>query len=172
MTETQTARPASTKPPGPASKLGIWVMAGTLVIDQIAKWIAEATLDVNSVVDILPMLSLYLTYNTGMAFSFLRGTDSTLMLGLVIIVTLVVLTLWARANEGGRLATLGFGLIIGGAVGNIIDRLAYGHVVDFLRLYIGDRTLFVFNLADFALTLGPVVLIVAFLRAGRTPDAT
>lgn len=172
MTEIQKTDTPSAKPPGPASKLGIWIIAGTLVVDQIAKWIAEAALDVNNVVDLVPMLSLYLTYNTGMAFSFLRGTDSTLMLGLVIVVTLVVLTLWARANEGGRLATLGFGLIVGGAVGNIVDRLAYGHVVDFLRLYVGDRTLFVFNLADFALTLGPFLLILAFLRSGGAAKAS
>ena len=57
--------------------------------------------------------------------------------------------------------------IIGGAIGNAIDRFAYGHVIDFLYLHIGDRTLFIFNLADVALTLGPMVLIVAYLFLPR-----
>lgn len=168
MTETPPP-PSTTAPPGPTSRLGLGVIVGVLAIDQVSKWVAEATLDVNVVINLLPILALYLTYNTGMAFSFLRGTDSNLMLITVGLVTAIVLMLWVRSKEGGRLATVGYGLIIGGAIGNIVDRVVYGHVVDFLMLHIGDRTLFIFNLADFALTVGPLLLIVAYWRAGRKP---
>ena len=167
MTQAATEALAN-KPPGPASRLGIWVIAGTLAIDQATKWLAEASLEVTVVVDLLPILALYLTYNTGIAFSFLRGTDSDFLLVTVIMVTIIVLILWARSREGGRMAAIGFGLIVGGAIGNIVDRLTQGHVVDFLLLHIGDRTLFIFNLADFALTIGPLLLIVAFLRSARS----
>lgn len=150
-------------PPGPGSLLGAGVIAAVLAIDQATKWAAEQMLEMGVVVDILPILAFYRTTNTGIAFSFLRGADGTLTLIAVSIITLIVLVFWARSREGGKLAAVGFALIVGGAVGNIIDRIAYGHVIDFLLLHVGDRTLFVFNLADFSLTLGPIALIVAYL---------
>jgi signal peptidase II len=118
---------------------------------------------------VLPILDLHYTQNTGIAFSFLNSTNGTVLLGVVVAITVIVLIFWVRAREGGRLATLGFGLIVGGAVGNIIDRLMNGYVVDFLVLHFGDRDMFVFNLADSALTLGPIVLIVAYMFAPRRP---
>lgn len=165
---TDTPRPArSIVPPGPASRFGITVMAGTLIVDQVTKSVADATIEPGRFIDILPILQLYLTYNTGIAFSFLRGSNSTLLLIAVIVVTIAILVFWARSREGGKLAALGFAFIVGGAIGNIVDRLVYGHVIDFLLLHIGDRTLFVFNLADVALTLGPILLVIAFLLPQR-----
>jgi len=154
-------------PPGPASRFGISVMAGTLIVDQVSKWIAVATIKESAPQAILPILDLYYTENPGIAFSFLRGSSPTLLLLAVVAVTIAILVFWARSRDGGKLAALGFGLIVGGAIGNIVDRLIYGHVIDFLHLHIGDRTLFVFNLADAALTLGPILLVIAFLLPQR-----
>ncbi|MCC6734709.1 MAG: signal peptidase II [Bauldia sp.] len=154
-------------PPGPASRFGISVMAGTLIVDQASKWIAVATIKESAPQAILPILDLYYTENPGIAFSFLRGSSPTLLLLAVVAVTIAILVFWARSRDGGKLAALGFGLIVGGAIGNIVDRLIYGHVIDFLHLHIGDRTLFVFNLADAALTLGPILLVIAFLLPQR-----
>ncbi|MHA1559747.1 MAG: signal peptidase II [Alphaproteobacteria bacterium] len=167
MTETDAETLIRAKPPGPTSRLGIWVLAATLAVDQATKWIADASLELNMPADILPILALHLTYNPGIAFSFFTGANSSVLLAAVVVVTLVVLVLWARASEGGRLATVGFALIVGGALGNIVDRLIYGHVIDFLRLHVEDRDLFVFNLADFALTLGPIILVAAFIWGPR-----
>lgn len=169
MTDLPPSNSAADKPPGPASRLGLTVMVAVLAIDQITKLVAHVTLDGADKIDLLPILSLYLTQNTGVAFSFLRGTDSSLMLVIVGLITAIVLMLWVRSNEGGRLATIGFGLIVGGAIGNIVDRVLQGYVIDFLELSFGDRTLFIFNLADFALTVGPLLLIVAYWRAARRP---
>jgi signal peptidase II len=160
-------RVRSIVPPGPASRFGITVIAGTLIVDQIGKWIAIGTLKEAAPKAVLPILDLFYQENPGIAFSFLTGASPTLLLIAVVAVTLAVLFFWARSREGGKLAALGFGLIVGGAVGNIVDRLVYGHVIDFLHLHIGDRTLFVFNLADAALTIGPILLILAFLRPQR-----
>jgi signal peptidase II len=159
--------PSPAKPPGPASRLGIAIIAGTLIIDQLTKLIADAALEQETLIHILPILGLYLTYNPGIAFSFLTGSNTTLLLGLVIVITIVVLVLWARSSEGGRLSAIGFGLIVGGAIGNIVDRIVQGHVVDFLLLHLGDRDLFIFNLADFALTVGPILLIYTYLFGPR-----
>ena len=171
MPDVAERRGLAAAPPGPSSILGITVMALTVIIDQAAKWIAEATLDPATRIEVLPILDLHYTRNTGIAFSFLNGADSNLLLAVVVAITVIVLVFWIRAREGGRLATLGFGLIVGGAVGNIIDRLVNGYVVDFLVLRFGDRDLFVFNLADTALTLGPICLIAAFLFAPRQRPA-
>ena len=82
-------------------------------------------------------------------------------------VTAVVVGFWVTTRDGGFLADLGYALILGGALGNLADRLRLGYVVDFLHLHLGERTLFVFNLADAALTLGPAALIAAYLFAER-----
>lgn len=171
MNTPEQRHPASLSPPGPASRLGLWIVAGVLIVDQISKLVADATLEVNTSIDFLPVLGFYLTYNPGIAFSFLHGSSTTVLLAVVIAVTLVVLVFWIRAKDGGRMATVGFGLIVGGAIGNIVDRIVNGHVVDFLRLFIGDRTFFVFNLADFALSLGPVILVVAYFRVPKASSA-
>ena len=155
-------------PPGPLSRLGLVTVVSTVLIDQVTKLLADSLLDPGRFIDILPILQLHLTANPGVAFSFLYGSNSTVLLLGVVAITIGVVVFWARSREGGRLAAAGFGLIVGGAVGNIVDRIVHGEVIDFLLLHFGDRTLFVFNLADFALTLGPLCLIIAYLRpAGR-----
>jgi signal peptidase II len=152
---------------GPLSALGIGVIVATIVLDQATKVWAERALDYGQTIDLLPILSLYRVYNTGIAFSLFSGFGSVGLIVVMLAVTAIVLVIWQRTAEGGMLAAIGYALIVGGAVGNIIDRLAYGHVVDFLYLHLGDWPLFVFNLADAALTIGPALLILVFLLPKR-----
>ena len=167
--KSETATTERTRPPDrPLSMLGLGVIAGVLAIDQVTKAIAEARLPLESPTDLLPMLSLYLVHNTGIAFSLLSGFGSLGLIVLTLVITVIVFAFWQRATEGGRLATVGYALIVGGAIGNLIDRLAQGHVVDFLLLHFGERVLFVFNLADLALTIGPLLLIVVYLLPGKS----
>jgi signal peptidase II len=158
------------RPPGPLSGLGFGLIALVVAVDQISKWIAEATLPYAEGFDILPFLALYRTYNTGVAFSMFAGSGALTLIIAMLVITAVVLYLWARADEGGRLAAAGYALIVGGAVGNLVDRLIHGHVIDFLLLHFGERTLFVFNLADAALSLGPVLVLAVFVFAKRPAD--
>jgi signal peptidase II len=161
------------KPDGPLSPLGIGVVAATVAVDQATKLLAERNLDYEQTIDLLPILSLYRVHNTGIAFSFLSGFGGIGLIALTVAVTAVVVAIWHRTADGGRLAAAGYALIIGGALGNLADRFLYGHVVDFLFLHLGERPLFVFNLADTALTLGPALLILVYLMpAGRSPDST
>jgi signal peptidase II len=152
---------------GPLSALGIGVIAATVIVDQATKLWAEHALDYGQTIDLLPILSLYRVHNTGIAFSLFAGFGSAGLVVMMLAVTAIVLTVWYRTDDGGRLAAIGYALIVGGALGNIIDRLAYGHVIDFLYLHLGDWPLFVFNLADAALTAGPALLIVVFLLPQR-----
>ena len=155
------------RPDGPLSLLGLLVIAGTAVVDQLSKQWALAVLPEGQVFDLLPFLSLYRVNNPGIAFSFLADFGGLPLIGATLAITVVVLIFWTTAREGGRLATVCYALIVGGALGNLVDRILHGHVVDFLLLHIGDRTLFVFNLADTALTLGPAILILLYLWPGR-----
>ena len=165
------------RPPGPLSWLGLAVIAATVAIDQVSKQWAEANLAAGDAIDVLPVLTLYRVHNPGIAFSFLADFGGLPLIVITVAVMAIVLVFWATARDGGRWAAAGYALIIGGALGNLIDRVLYGHVVDFLLLHVGDRTLFVFNLADTALTLGPAILIAVYLFAGRRlasgdPDGT
>jgi signal peptidase II len=156
-------------PPGPLSRFGLLVILLAIAADQGTKALAENYLPLGDIIDVLPVLSLYRTHNPGIAFSFLAGFAGIGLILLPLAITVVVIGLWLRSTEGGVPVALGFGLIIGGAIGNLIDRFRYGHVIDFLLLHFGDWTLFVFNIADVALTLGPLILIVAWLWPARTP---
>ncbi len=165
------------RPPGPLSWLGLAVIAATVAIDQVSKQWAEANLAAGDAIDVLPVLTLYRVHNPGIAFSFLADFGGLPLIVITVAVMAIVLVFWATARDGGRWAAAGYALIIGGALGNLVDRVLYGHVVDFLLLHVGDRTLFVFNLADTALTLGPAILIAVYLFAGRRlasgdPDGT
>ncbi len=156
----------SNKPDSPLSALGLGVIGATLLLDQVSKVWAENTLTYGEQIDLLPFLSLYRVYNSGIAFSLLAGFETVGLIVLVLVVTAAVLLIWWRTADGGRLAAIGYALIVGGALGNLIDRLAYGHVVDFLYLHLGTQPLFVFNLADAALTAGPAILILVFILPG------
>ena len=174
---TTAAGPASTPaaPEGGRSVLGwvlhnvvwIWLIALVVIVDQGSKWIAERSLPFGETIEVLPILSLYRTYNTGIAFSMFAGAGPWLLIAAMLAITAAVLYLWARAEEGGRLAAAGYALIVGGALGNLIDRFVHGYVIDFLLLHFGDRTLFVFNLADAALTLGPILVLAVFVFGKR-----
>lgn len=159
------------KPPGPLSAFGLGIVGAVVLIDQIAKLIVQARLPEGYAVDVLPILMLMHVRNTGIAFSMFADTGFGLIL-LPLVVTAIVLIFWARNREGGKPAAAGFALILGGAIGNLIDRLRLGYVTDFLLLHFGNWTLFVFNLADAALTLGPALLIVVYLWPAKraVPD--
>ncbi len=151
------------RPPGPLSAFGLGIVAAVVIVDQIAKMIVVARLPVDHpAVDVMPILALLHVHNTGIAFSLLANSGVSLV-ALPLAVTAVVLAFWSHNREGGRLAATAFALILGGAIGNLIDRLRLGYVTDFLLLHFGDWTLFVFNLADAALTLGPALLLVVYL---------
>jgi len=153
----------SRPPPGPLSAAGLGVIAATVAIDQTSKLIADAAIGIGARIDLVPgLLSLYRVNNTGIAFSFLSDSG-VVLIALMLIVTVVILAMWRSARDGGPLAAAGFALIVGGAIGNLIDRVRLGHVIDFLFLHIGDRPMFVFNLADAALTLGPALLVLHYL---------
>ncbi len=158
-------------PDRPLSVLGLGIIAVVLAIDQASKIMAERELPFDVSFPVLPFLAIHRIHNDGIAFSLLAGFGSLGLIVMTLAITAVVIAFWQRAHDGGPLATIGYALIAGGAVGNLIDRIAHGYVVDFFMLHLGDFVLFVFNLADVALTLGPIVLVIAYVWPERAPSS-
>jgi len=152
----------------------LWLSALVVALDQGTKWMAEAALDPYLPVPLVPSLNLTLMYNEGAAFSFLAGAGGWqrwFFAGLATLVT-IALGVWLhRLKATERMTAIGIALVIGGAVGNLIDRIRTGRVVDFIDVYYADWHWPAFNLADSAITLGVALLLVATLREGR-PDGS
>ena len=127
--------------------------------DQLVKRVFEAVLEPRVPVQVFGPLHWFLTENPGIAFSQLAflGAQGLSLLALVILG--VVVFLWWRTPPGHRLARAGFVLIAGGAVGNLIDRVMLGHVVDYVLLMQGTWSFAVFNLADSFITVGAAMVL-------------
>lgn len=149
-----------------------------VALDQWIKQLVEAKLNLQEPVDLLPFLALYRTYNTGIAFSMFSGLGGTGLIVLAIGVIAFILYLATRTSREQVLARIGFSLIVGGAVGNLIDRGLHGHVIDYILFHTPLFTFAVFNLADALISVGAALVVfdefLAWLRtrrAGRTTDA-
>jgi len=139
-----------------------WLSAVVLLLDQGSKLLAEARLVFHEPVTVLPFFNLRLAYNTGAAFSFLSnagGWQRWFFAGISVLV-IGVLVVWMRRLKPEQWPlSLAFALIIGGALGNLIDRLVYGHVIDFIDVYYRTWHWPTFNIADSAITLGAGLLL-------------
>jgi len=145
----------------------LWLSLLVVVLDQLSKYLVEAWLTPYQALALLPSLNFTLVYNTGAAFSFLADAGGWqrwffLVLSLVIGVVLVV---WLRRLRQGETATaVALALILGGALGNAIDRALYGHVVDFIDVYYRGWHWPAFNIADSAICVGAGLLMLTSLR--------
>jgi len=143
----------------------VWLglSAGIVLIDQVTKWLVIDALTLYQRISILPVFDLVRLHNTGAAFSFLAdasGWQNELFTGVAAIVSLGI-TWWlvTMPAEGRRVLGLGLALVLGGAIGNIIDRVLYGYVIDFLLFYYQDWSYPAFNIADSAITCGVVLIL-------------
>lgn len=161
------APPANGAPVRRNVALGLLMALAVLAADQIAKELVEAHLPFQEPVAVMPFFSLYYTFNTGIAFSFMNGLSPPALLAIACGVVGMMLFLWWQAREDGLLPALGYGLILGGALGNILDRAEHGHVIDYVLLYAGSYSFAIFNLADAALTVGVGFILCASLVAKR-----
>jgi signal peptidase II len=143
-----------------------------IVLDQWIKSLVEAALPFQQMVELLPFLALYRTYNTGVAFSLFSSVGDVALLAISAAVILFVLYLASRTEPGNRVARLGFALIIGGALGNIVDRVAHGHVVDYILFHTPVWSFAVFNLADALITVGAALVVLEELLIWRAARGT
>jgi len=149
-----------------------WLLISVLVIalDQWTKYLVSHALNVYDQVAVFSFFNLTLAHNPGIAFSLLDSGRSGVRWGLTVIAAVVSigLILWIlRLPRKDAATALSLSLILGGALGNVIDRLRYGHVVDFLDFHIGEWHWPAFNVADSSITVGAVILVVTTLMHKR-----
>lgn len=148
----------------------LWLAAALVALDQATKYAIEGMLAYGERVAVVPgLFDLTLVYNRGAAFSFLAQADGWqrwFFIGIGAVATIFIV--WLLARHGSqRLFAFSLALILGGAIGNVVDRIFRGHVVDFLLLYWQRFHWPAFNVADSAITVGAVLLIVDELRRVR-----
>jgi signal peptidase II len=154
-------------------KLAPWLGLAALIVlvDQITKLTIERAYDYGDVHPVTGFFNLVLTYNKGAAFSFLAGASGwqkQFLTAIGIVASLFILFLLARHGTQ-KLFSLALALILGGAVGNVIDRITYGHVIDFLDLHWRGWHWPAFNVADSAIVCGAALLILdELLRVRRS----
>ena len=150
------------------------------ILDQLSKYCAVNNLDYNMGKNIFNIVTekfhfganLFLTYNYGTAFSIIKSASSFAAAGLIIcpIAISLALSYWLYIeNIQNKLSILAISLVIGGALGNVYDRLFLGYVVDFIDVYAGKHHWPVFNLADSAISIGAIILAVVLLFNKNTP---
>jgi len=141
--------------------------AFVMITDQITKQLVISQLQLYEPVAIMPFLNFTLIYNTGAAFSFLNqagGWQRWLFVGLTVIVSSLLLVWLYRLSDERRWLACALSLILGGALGNLWDRLSLGYVVDFIDVYYGPWHWPAFNVADAAISVGAVMLLLDTFR--------
>lgn len=147
------------------------VAVAAVAIDQWVKRFVENGMALHEQVDLLPFLALYHTRNTGIAFSLLADFGDTGLVLVALAVTAVVLALAARTTDRQVLARAGFALVVGGAIGNLIDRATLGYVIDYILFHTPVWSFAIFNLADAFITVGAgLVLLQEFVDWRRDRD--
>ncbi len=139
-------------------------------LDQWVKRLVVANMELHESIAVAPMLSLYHTRNTGIAFSFLSGFSDTAMVVLTGAVMLFIGWLAVRAEHHQHLARAGFALILGGALGNIVDRATLGYVVDYILFHTETWSFAVFNLADAFISVGAAMVVLQEILDWRDRD--
>ena len=142
-----------------------------VLLDQAVKAVVRRELTLNESVTVIPgFFDLTRVHNTGTAFGFMNATDfpfKTLVLACVAVAALVALAMYAASLPVDQwLARTGLAMILGGAAGNLIDRVAQGYVVDFVDLYWSGWHFWAFNVADASITVGVALMILDLLGAG------
>jgi signal peptidase II len=135
----------------------LWLSLLAVILDQASKLVVDNSMQLYESIPLMPYFSLTYVHNTGAAFSFLSeagGWQRWFFAALALIIS-VVLSVWlARLQKHETLLACALSLVLGGAIGNLIDRLAYGYVIDFLDIYYNNWHWPAFNIADSAITVG------------------
>jgi len=140
----------------------LWLSLLAVILDQASKLVIDGSMQLYQSIPVTPFFSLTYVHNTGAAFSFLSdagGWQRWAFAGLALTISIVIAVWLTKLQKHETLLAVALSLILGGAVGNLIDRLAYGYVIDFLDVYYGNWHWPAFNIADSAITLGVALML-------------
>ena len=156
------------------SAVGFTVAAIVFVLEQITKWLVLGPLDIRSRdIEVLPIFALNYTENHGISLGMFQAQSDAMRWGLVAVTAAIAVGVgvWI-GRERNRIDQIALGMVLGGALGNILDRVRHGYVVDFADLHFGEfRPFFIFNVADAAISIGVAILLLrAFLAKERPKE--
>ena len=151
----------------PSVYLSLFLGIDVLILDRLHKFIQ---IDVmgwrgGEVVPVTPFFDYRLLWNTGISYGMFDGLAPVMLLVIMGVAMAALAWWWVRDNS--LLTRLGIALALGGALSNAIDRVVYGAVADFFHFYIGQYSFYVFNIADMAISLGVIILIIDVLRPAK-----
>lgn len=157
------------------ARLGFAVAALVFFLEQITKWIVLGPLDLRNtqVVEILPFFRLWYTENHGISLGLFQASSDAMRWALVAVTSAIAVGVaWWLTREEKPGDQVALGMVLGGALGNILDRVRHGYVVDFADLHFGEfRPFFIFNVADAAISIGVAILLLrAFLVKERPKE--
>jgi signal peptidase II len=148
----------------------LWISALTLVLDQASKLAVDGSMQLFESIPLIPYFNLTYVHNTGAAFSFLAqagGWQRWLFAGLAVVMSSIIAVWLYRLKKHETLMAVALSLVLGGAIGNLIDRVAYGYVIDFLDVYYQDWHWPAFNIADSAICIGVGLMLLESFGVGR-----
>ena len=151
----------------------LWLSLLAVILDQGSKLVIAGSMQLYQSIPIMPYFNLTYVHNTGAAFSFLSeagGWQRWFFAGLAFVISIVIAVWLARLKQHETLLAVALSLVLGGAIGNLIDRLAYGYVIDFLDVYYQTWHWPAFNIADSAITLGVILMLVESFGLGKSED--
>ena len=147
----------------------LWLSALVIVIDQVTKRVIDSAMQLHQTIELIPYFQLTYMRNQGAAFSFLSGAGGWqrwFFIGLAIVASVFIFVWLRKLDPSRRREAVAWALVLGGALGSLIDRILYGYVIDFLDVYVGDWHWPAFNVADSAITVGVALLL---LDSFKTP---
>lgn len=151
----------------------LWLSLLAVVLDQASKLAIADSMHLYESIEIIPFFKLTYVHNTGAAFSFLSeagGWQRWFFAGLAVVISVAIAVWLTRLQKHETLLAVALALILGGAVGNLIDRLAYGYVIDFLDVYYGTWHWPAFNIADSAITVGVLLMLAESFGWGHSKE--
>jgi signal peptidase II len=140
--------------------IALALIAVLTAIDQFVKWMVERSMELGQIIDVLPFLGLLRAHNDGVAFSMLGSLSHTTLITITSLIVLGALIYLWRSPPTETGLRIGLAMIIGGAIGNIIDRIQHAYVVDYIYFHTPVWSFAIFNLADVFISLGAVLILV------------
>jgi signal peptidase II len=139
--------------------IAAFIALGLAGIDQTIKGVVERSMALGEMIPVLPFFSLLRAHNEGVSFSFLSGTDHRLLIALTGLITLGACWMLIRTAPADWPQRLGLALVIGGALGNLIDRMQHAYVIDYFLFHTPGWSFAIFNLADVGITCGAALVV-------------
>ncbi len=140
--------------------IALGLIAVLVAIDQAVKTIVERSLELGQMIEVIPFLALLRAHNDGVAFSMLGGVSHTTLIIITSLIALGALVYLWRSPSTETGLRIGLAMIIGGAIGNIIDRIQHAYVIDYIYFHTPVWSFAIFNLADVFISLGAVLILV------------